>query len=267
MYLSLLYPSSESLHDPVPPSNIILVGDSCGATLCLSLTQFILEMYRQSLSVPTLLYYGEIRKIPLPAGVAAFSPLGETTNTLPSWTSNCGNDYFSNLPPLPRLPACDIWPTNPLRGHVYCELGAMCHPLVSLAMAENWVGAPPMWFCCGEEMLVDGSKVIAQRAAGDGCVVVWAEYEAMPHCFPFILELPQAEHSFRKCASFCRTCVEAPTSVRSEGTVVQTSMQARSVDVRRLIELSFDEVKERAQRGMERQIEEFSKRSDAQPKL
>lgn len=116
-------------------------------------------------------------------------------------------------------------------------------------------------------MLVDGSKVIAQRAASDGCTIIWAEYEAMPHCFPFILELPQTEHSFRNCASFCKTCVEKSSSLRSEGTVINTSMQTRSVDIGSLIELSFGEVKKRAQHEMKRQIEEFSERSHVQPKL
>ena len=134
-------------------------------------------------------------------------------------------------------------------------------------MAESWAGAPPMWFCCGEEMLVDGNKVIAQRAAGDGCTVVWAEYEAMPHCFPFILEIPQTEHSFRNCANFCKTCADTPNALRSEGAVVHITMQARPVDVRSLINLSFDEVKSRTQKGMKQQIEEFSRQSDVQSKL
>lgn len=143
----------------------------------------------------------------------------------------------------------------------------MCHPLVSPTLVESWVGAPSMWLCCGEEMVVDASKVIAQRAAGDGCTVIWAEYEAMPHCFPFILEVPQTEHSFRSCASFCRNCVETSSSLRSEGTAINASMQVKSVDIGSLIELLFGEVKKRAQHEMKRQIEEFSGLSGVQSKL
>lgn len=134
-------------------------------------------------------------------------------------------------------------------------------------MAQSWLGAPPMWLCCGEEMLADSSKVIAQRAAGQGRTVVWSEYEAMPHCFPFILKLPQSEHSFRSCALFCKACSENPSSLHSEGTVVDTSMNIRSVNVRALIGLSFEEVKKRAREEMEKQAKEFGKHTDILVKL
>lgn len=116
-------------------------------------------------------------------------------------------------------------------------------------------------------MLVDSSKVIAQRATGDGCAVVWAEYEAMPHCFPLILELPQSEHSFKSCADFCKACVEDPSNLRTQGAVVHTSMEATPVDVRNLISLSLNEVKTQAQEEMRRQIRDFGKTSDVQSKL
>ena len=163
-YLSLLYPTSSSFHDVVPASKVVLVGDSCGASLCFALVQVILELHRQYSPNFTVRFHGTDVSIPLMAGLASFSAWGEATHILPSWTLNQQYDFFSHLPPIPRLPHCEIWPTTPPRGNVYCDISAIYHPLISPTLAESWVDAPPMWFCCGEEMLVDDSKIIAQRA-------------------------------------------------------------------------------------------------------
>ena len=66
-------------------------------------------------------------------------------------------------------------------------------------------------------MLVDNSKVIAQRAAHEGCTVVWLEYEAMPHCFLFNFNLPQTDDTFERWANFCSACVERPYHSKTEG--------------------------------------------------
>ncbi len=116
-------------------------------------------------------------------------------------------------------------------------------------------------------MLVDNSKVIAQRAADQGCTVVWAEYDAMPHCFPFIFNVPQKDHSFERWARFCCACVEHPNSLRSEGIRVDTSMKVRSVDVRNLIDLGFDEVEERMRLNMQKMAKRYQEKDRVEPKL
>ena len=116
-------------------------------------------------------------------------------------------------------------------------------------------------------MLVDNSRVIAQRAANQGCTVVWAEYEAMPHCFPFIFDLPQTDHSFKRWARFCYACVENPSTVRNEGIRVDTSMNIQAVDVRNLIRLSYDEVKERMRKKMHAMEKRCLEKNNVQPKL
>ena len=266
-YLSLLYPPPDSFHKPISASNIIIAGDSAGANLCLALVQLILQLHRQSRSVCTVSFFGKDVAIPLPAGVAAFSAWTEATCALPSFTANEGYDYFSTTMALERVVPCDIWPTNPPRGALYCDISALCHPLVSPTIAKTWAGSPPMWFCCGEEMLVDNSRVIAQRAANQGCTVVWAEYDAMPHCFPFIFNLPQTDHSFKRWARFCYACVEHPSSLRSQGIRVGTSMKVRSVDVRNMTNLSYDEVEERMRQNMQKMAKKFQEKDSVEPKL
>lgn len=260
-YLSLLYPPPDSFHGPIPASNIIIAGDSSGANLCLALVQLILQLHRQSTSACTVRFFGKDVAIPLPAGVAAFSAWTEATHALPSFSTNEKYDYLSSTMPVDRVVPCDIWPTNPPRGAFYCDISALCHPLVSPTIAESWAGSPPMWFCCGEEMLLDNSKVIAQRA------VVWAEYDAMPHCFPFVFNSPQTDDSFERWAGFCHACVEHPGSLRSEGIRVDTLMKVRSADVRNLIDLGYDEVEERMRLKMQEMAKKYQERDSVEPKL
>ena len=266
-YLSLLYPPPDSFHEPISASNIIIAGDSAGANLCLALIQLILQLHRENRSACTVKLFNRDVAIPIPAGVASFSAWTDATCALPSFTANEGHDYFSPSMPLERVVPRDIWPTNPPRGALYCDISALCHPMVSPTIAGTWVGAPPMWFCCGEEMLVDNSRVIAQRAANQGCTVIWAEYDAMPHCFPFLFNLPQTDHTFKMLARFCDACVEKPNSLRSQGIRVATSMNVQSVDVRNLIELSQDEVEERMRQNMMQMAKRHQEINSVEPKL
>ena len=171
-YLSLLYPPPDTFHEPIAASNVVVAGDSAGANLCLALVQFILQLRRQNGSNCTIKWFDRDVTIPLPAGISVFSAWTELTHALPSFTANVKHDYFSTTEALERVPPCNIWPTNPPRGAMYCDTSTLCHPLVSPTLAETWAGSPPMLFCCGDEMLVDNSKVIAQRAANEGCTVV-----------------------------------------------------------------------------------------------
>jgi len=114
---------------------------------------------------------------------------------------------------------------------------------------------------------VDNSKVIAQRAANQDCTVLWAEYNAIPHCFPFIFNVPQKDHMrFERWARFCYKCVEHSGSLRSEGTRVDTSMEVRSVDMSNLTDLSFEEMKERMRQNMQK-AERYQEKRSVEQKL
>lgn len=266
-YLSLLYPPPDSLHEPIPASNIIVAGDSAGANLCLALVQLILQLHRQNKSGCTVRFFGRDVAIPLPGSVASFSAWTDCTGSLPSFTANKEYDYFSTTMALERVIPCGIWPTNPPRGALYCDISALCHPLVNPTIAKTWAGSPPIWFCCGQEMLVDDSRVIAQRAANQACTVILAEYDAMPHFFPFIFDLPQTGHSFKSWARFCLTCVEHPNDLKSEGIRVDTSLKVRPMDVENLIELSYDEVNERMRKHMQKMAKKYQVKDSVEPKL
>ena len=82
-----------------------------------------------------------------------------------------------------------------------------------------------------------------------------------------MLSLPQTEQSIRDCAEFCGTCANEPRKLSSKGTVIDISVKGIPVDVRSLIDLSFDAVKSRARLEMKKQAEDFAKSASGSPKL
>jgi len=121
-YLTLLYPPPGSFHEAVESKHIVFAGDSAGGNLSLVLLQTILEFRRQDLKV---LWNGEQRDVPVPAGIALSSPWTDLTSSLPSCGTNGGTDY---LPPMGtgveeriQPPPCSAWPANPPRKNFYVE--------------------------------------------------------------------------------------------------------------------------------------------------
>ena len=207
-YLSLLYPPANSYHEPVQPSDLVLTGDSAGACLCLSLVQIILAARKIQNSVkPTVLFNGRHVELSMPSGLAILSPASDQTASLPSWSSNASSNIFEDtLPALdPRFPACELWPTKPPRGNLYCEVSMLTHPLVSPVVAREWNGSPPMWIAAGGgERLRDGARFLAKNAADQGVIVVWEEYEAMPHLWAILFpKWPHARLCWENCARAC----------------------------------------------------------------
>ncbi|KAI9873767.1 MAG: hypothetical protein M1830_010622, partial [Pleopsidium flavum] len=188
-YLSLLYPPPGSYHSPVPASSIIFAGDSSGGCLALAAVQVIIAArHAQASLMPSVRFHNRSVIIPMPGGVTLVSPFADQTCSLPSWVSNATFDIMQDVSPvlLPSFPSCPIWPTDPPRGDLYCEISMLCHPLVSPTTARSWTSAPPMWIAMGEERLSDGAKVIAQTAANQGVVLQWEEYKSMPHNWPML---------------------------------------------------------------------------------
>ncbi len=205
-YLSLLYPPPGSLHAPVKPEHIVFAGDSAGGNMCLVLIQMLLHIQRTSSTSPPIYFHGKKITLPLPAGIATDSAWCDMTRSMPSLHTNAKFDYIpppdvptstqmtsvdSQHPtdPLNKHP-CTAWPATPPRCDLYCDGSMLCHPLVSplAATAESWTGAPPMFFCVGEEMLADEIRIVARRCAKAGVKVRWEGFEAMPHVFAMLLE-------------------------------------------------------------------------------
>ena len=248
-YLYLLYPPPGSLHASVCPSNIVFSGDSAGGNLCMSLLQLILQINRSPFV--KINFHGQTVSIPLPAGVATHSPWMDMTRCMPSISRNAQYDYLP--PPITRdkaatFPHCEIWPTDPPRGDLYCNTSMLCHPLVSPLAAEDWTGSCPLWMGYGEEMLVDEGKVIAAKAAKQGVAVVWEQFEAMPHCFGMLLEgLDVSKRLFKDWAAFCEA-VSGGTNkkVQTRGTwFAAKTGKEKGMDVEGLGDWDNERVKEK----------------------
>ena len=273
-YLSLLYPTPGSPHKPIPAASIVLCGDSAGAALCLAVTRIIIQAQKRSRNQgPTISFHGKQVLLQLPAGIAGLSAYGDLTHSMPSWSANADKDYFNPVNPtlLPNFPECGIWPTKPSRVNVLCNDTVLRHPLVSPVAVADWSGFPPLWLCSGEEMMADEGKFIAQCAAQSAVPVIWEQYGTMPHCFaqlPPLNGLPQSQKVFAKWAEFCRACVEDPKAIETKGTfTLADDMQERSVDVKNLLDLPFEEVKQRMDKARAEAVELMSKRERFKAKI
>ena len=80
---------------------------------------------------------------------------------------------------------------QPFRAVACCDGLALCTPLVSPVIAEDWSGTLPMWFDCGEESVVDGCMVLASGAAEQRVSVFMEKFEGMPQFFPLLPGLRQ----------------------------------------------------------------------------
>lgn len=77
-YLYLISPPEGV--DPIVPSNIVLMGDSAGGNMCLSLLILIREM-----------------GLPMPAAASLMSPWCDLTHSMPSIMGYDGGDYIPNV--------------------------------------------------------------------------------------------------------------------------------------------------------------------------
>ena len=267
-YISLLHPDSSSFHDPIPASKIVLCGDSSGGGLCLSLLQVILQLHRRSSPQATVRIGGRDLSLAIPAGLSAFSPYGDLTHSLQSWNENYVYDYFPPMDPTlavsPPYPSCPLWPSPPPRANFYCHGSALCHPLVSPVMAEDWQKAGPIWMAYGQEQLLDEGRVLFKLATSSGVPVVWEYYEAMPHAFPtlpILRELPQADQAYRSRGEFCKACVQQAASIISRGTTIEANNAVQSLDIGRIPpHMTVGEVQRRIKTGRAHVEELFRRR-------
>lgn len=270
VYLSLLYPPPGSLHEPIPAEHIVFGGDSAGGNLVFGLLQFLLHLHRQSKN-PTLRFYGKDVAVPLPAGASANSGWFDITRSMPTIANNAKTDY---LPPpnhddtFSHFPKDDIWPANPPRGDLFCDLSLIDHPLVSPICADSWADAPPLWFDTGEEMLTDEDKFVVSRAASQGVTIQYEEYQAMPHCFSMLLPaLSTADRCMRSWGAFCKSVVEQPGELKTNGTYVYAkSGKEESVDVGSVSKLDMAEVRRLMGKAKERRLRGFEREGKTMPK-
>ena len=118
------------------------------------------------------------------------------------------------------------------------------HPLVCPLAIKDWKNFPPLYMAMGsKERIVDGAKVVAQRAARQGVPIIWDEYEDMPHNWPMVF--PKYSHSakcYRRWSDACSRFAEG-APVQTEGTFTHfQSLHTRNIDVKNLTSLTTEEV-------------------------
>ncbi|KAM6508264.1 hypothetical protein FALCPG4_018141 [Fusarium falciforme] len=224
-------------------------------------TSWILVRPDRQRPMPTVMFHGAVVPLPLPAGVALNSPSLDLTRSMQWSEANAKYDYL----PLPSFspalsPPCRIWPTDPPRVDLFCEGSALCHPLVSPIAAASWVGSPPIFIVCGEELLTDECKTFAQTVALQGVTVVQEQYEAMPHCFAFLLEgSVEAKESFDGWTRFAKGVVEKPDVIVTRAEFISAnSLERRLVDIYRLINMGDGDILKLMESARQRIVERLS---------
>ena len=256
-YLSLIYPPPASYHSSIPASHIVLGGDSAGGNICFALLQLILQINRSTSSSQTLSFHDHMitLPIPLPAGCAAQAPWLDMTRAMPSMISNAKYDYLP--PPITKekastFPSCEIWPTDPPRGDLYCDTTMLCHPLVSPLAAKDWSGCCPLWISCGEEMLADEIRHVATKTAKQSVQVVFEQWEAMPHCFALIfVGSPMSKRCFKDWTDFYARVIKGEAVVTKGLWFHAKTQKETEVDVEGLSSFADAEVKEKMDKARE----------------
>ncbi|KAF7355479.1 putative lipase esterase from carbohydrate esterase family ce10 [Mycena sanguinolenta] len=93
--LYLIRPPPNAVHKAIPPSKIVLAGDSAGGGLCLSTLAILRDM-----------------GLPMPAGAVLISPWVDLTHSFPSVMENTETDIIPQHGFLAK--PSTLWPVNPL---------------------------------------------------------------------------------------------------------------------------------------------------------
>ncbi|CAE7213385.1 unnamed protein product [Rhizoctonia solani] len=169
---------TDELH--VPPSRILVAGDSAGGGLALALLMYLRDEGYE-----------------LPSGAILFSPWVDLTMSCDSWDSN------SDVDVVPRPDADD--PLNP----VACYLGwgesmkkYITHPYAS-PLFGDFKGLPPLLVQSGDsEVLRDEITLLAHKATLAGVDVRHELFEDAVHVFQMFPFLPATRRAFRNVRSF-----------------------------------------------------------------
>jgi acetyl esterase/lipase len=163
----------------LPPSRIVVAGDSAGGGLALA-----------------LLLAARDASIPLPAAAVLFSPWTDLAVTGDSIVTNDAADTLF----------VGAWVTA-IAQHYRAGTQAT-HPLLSPVYA-NLTGLPPMLIqVSSSEVLLDDSRRVAAHAARDGVNATLQIWPGLPHGWQiFAPILPEARAALRDTADFVRTRV------------------------------------------------------------
>jgi len=161
------------LADGIAPETIAVGGDSAGGGLTLAL---LLSL--------------RVAGVPLPAAVVLFSPwtdLAATGDSIRTNDRRCAMFRGEGIARVARYYLGSADPRNPLASPLYSDLA----------------GLPPMIIHVGEdELLLDDSTRLAERARAAGVPVDLKIWPVVPHDWQLVPNMPEARQSMDETAQF-----------------------------------------------------------------
>ena len=168
----------ELIERGISPQNIVLMGESAGGTLTLSLAVKLKEM-----------------QLPQPKAIAAFSPCVTVAETLPSHVENSKTDYMLT--------------DGVANGRIKIVFGdraddeALLHmPTVSPLYAD-FDGLPPVFLSASDtEALLDDSIMLLEKLSKAGHKTELDIQHGVCHAFQVFTDMPEAKRSLKKTFEF-----------------------------------------------------------------
>jgi len=166
------------------PQNIVVAGESAGGGLALALMLSLRDA-----------------GVPLPAAAALFSPwtdLAATGDSIKTNTDRCAMFDGTGVAFSAHYYLGDTDPRNPLASPLYADLA----------------GLPPLLIHVGaDEVLLNDSTRLAERARGAGVRVELKIWPVVPHAWQLVPHLvPEARQSLRESAEFLQARVASALS-------------------------------------------------------
>jgi acetyl esterase/lipase len=168
--------------------SIVVSGDSAGGGLALSLMLAVRD-----------------GGVPLPASAALFCPwtdLAATGDSVRTNARRCAMFSGTDIAPSARYYLGDTDPRNPLASPLYADLS----------------GLPPLLIHVGaDEVLLDDSRRLAERARAAGVPVELKIWPVVPHAWQIAPHLiPEGRQSLREAAAFLHARAEPAKSSTEE---------------------------------------------------
>ncbi len=161
------------LADGIRPQDIIISGDSAGGGLALSTAIALRD-----------------ENVPMPAGLVLLSPLTDLTFS--------GNSRQFNRCKDPMLPAS----RSRADARYYFRDNDPKSPLISPVFAD-YAGLPPILAQVGsDEILLDDTRRVAERANTAGTPIDVQVWKQMPHVWQLFAHLPESREAIRSIGRF-----------------------------------------------------------------
>jgi monoterpene epsilon-lactone hydrolase len=126
----------------------------------------------------------------LPSAVVLFSPWTDLAATGESLVTNdrrCAMFHGANIGPAARFYLGDADPRNPLASPLYADLSKL--PPILIHVGEN-------------EVLLDDSRRLAEKARAAGVRVELKIWPVVPHDWQLVPSMPEAKRSLREASAF-----------------------------------------------------------------